>query len=138
MMWKKPLVVTLLTVALAAVSGCATRAEANEVLGVEKAPEGYVKANVQDLAEGDKWKDQKVLFEGTIAKLGCAGCGGVIIADKTWRISAEPEDPSKFRIPVRTGARLRIWGVLSVSSDGFREVKAQRVEFLDAQKDKPT
>ena len=123
---------TLLAAALAGAVYVAKGSE-KEALGAAKPAEGYAQSTVQQLAQEEKWKDQKVQFEGTIAKVGCIGCGGVIVADKTWRISAEPEDPSKFRIPARPGTRLRIWGVLRVS-DGFREVKAHRVEFLEEEK----
>ncbi len=108
------------------------RAFAGDALGLPAAPEGYASASVRELAREDRWRDQKVLFEGLVAKVGCVGCGGVILADRTWRISVEPEDSSKFRIPRRTGARLRVWGVLRVGQDGFREVKAHRVQFLPA------
>lgn len=117
---------------VSATSGCqATDAQAGEVLGPQVPPEGFVDATIEDLAEDDRWKDQKVLFTGTINKVGCEGCGGVIIADKTWRISCEPADPGKFKIPVRTGKTVKVWGVLRVTDDGFREVKAERVEFID-------
>lgn len=112
-------------------SGCTTEVKANTVLGEQKVPEGYTPTTVEKLVNEDRWKGQKVFFEGSISKIGCAGCGGVIIADKTWRISTEPANPSKFTIPVKTGAPLRVWGVLSVTGDGFREVKAHRVEFVE-------
>lgn len=116
---------------LAGTTGCTREAKTNTVLGEEKVPQGYMTTTVEQLVNEDWWKGQKVFFEGSISKIGCAGCGGVIIADKTWRISTEPANPSKFTIPVKTGAPLRIWGVLSVTDDGFREVKAYRVEFLE-------
>lgn len=125
-------VVTLLGFAgLFGAAGCTSDAKANTVLGEPTMPQGYAAATVQQLAEEDRWKDQKVAFDGSISKVGCEGCGGVIIADKTWRISCEPADPGKFKIPVRTGAPLRVWGVLHVTDDGFREVKAHRVEILE-------
>lgn len=128
---------TLLALALAigtanATTGCqGADAQAGEVLGPHTPPEGYAATTVQQLAEDDRLKDQNVLFTGTVNKVGCAGCGGVIVADKTWRISCEPADPSKFKIPVRIGKAIKVWGVLRVTDDGFREVKAERVEFID-------
>lgn len=112
-------------------AACTSEAKANTVLGEQKVPEGYTTATVQQLVEEDRWRDQKVVFDGAISKLGCTGCGGVIVADKTWRLSTEPADPGKFRIPVRAGGRLRVWGVLRITGDGFREVKAHRVELLN-------
>jgi len=115
---------------VAGAAACDAAALANQVLGPADPPPGYATTTVQQLVQEDRWQDQKVLFEGAVSRIGCVGCGGVIIADKTWRISAEPERPSEFRIPARPGARLRVWGVLRIT-EGFREVKAHRVEFLD-------
>lgn len=117
------------------VGACNGHALASQVLGPAEIPEGYQRTRVQDLVEDDKqWRDRDIYFEGAISKIGCGGCGGVIVADKTWRLSVEPADPSQFRIPVKTGARLKIWGVMRVTEDGFREVKAHRVEILDEEK----
>lgn len=113
-------------------ASCRSKPTGGQVLGLAAPPEGYAPVTVQELVEGNRWQDQRVLFEGTISAVGCVGCGGVIIADRTWRVSTEPEDPSQFKIPVRPGARLRVWGVLRVADNGFREVKAHRVEFLGA------
>lgn len=126
---KRMAIAVLLSGAMAGAVGSTSRAEAKEVLGPAAAPDGYASASVQDLVKLDRLKDQKVLFEAAVSKVGCVGCGGVIVADKTWRISVCPEDPGKFKIPTRAGARLKIWGVLTVVN-GFREVKAQRVEIL--------
>lgn len=127
-MMKRFAMALLLTGVLAGVAGSPSRAEAKEVLGPPAAPEGYASASVQDLVKQDRLKDQKVLFEAAVSKVGCVGCGGVIVSDKTWRISVCPENPAQFKIPTRAGTRLKIWGVLSVVND-FREVKAQRVEI---------
>lgn len=116
--------------------GYSWRAEAGEALGTVQATESYSPATVQEVAQLDKWRDKKVVFEGTVGKGGCADCGGVVVTDKTWRIGVEPEDPSKFRIPTRPGARLKVWGILGISGNGFREVKAQRVEFVERVADK--
>ena len=130
--WLAPLAGAL---GIIAVAGCGSPAMANQMLGPTEPPAGYSSTTVQQLVQEDRWHDQKVVFEGAISKIGCVGCGGVIVADKTWRISAEPEDPSRFRIPVRAGAPLKIWGVLRVTEDGFREVKAHRVEFLSVKQE---
>ena len=122
----------MFTAGFAASVGCYGDASAAEVLGPQAAPEGYTAATIQQLVEQDKWRDQHVVFAGTINKVGCASCGGVIVADKTWRISCEPADPKKFKIPARPGSTIRVWGVLKVDEDGFREVKAQRVELGDS------
>lgn len=117
---------------IGATTGCDADARAADVLGPQAVPQGYAAATVQQLVEQDNWKDQQVLFTGTINKVGCASCGGVIVADKTWRISCEPADPKKFKIPARPGSTIRVWGVLKVDEDGFRQVKAQRVELGDS------
>lgn len=130
-------IVHVLVLAFAfATVGCARsgEAEAGPVLGPAKAPEGYTTTTVQELAKDDSWKGKPVMFEGTINKVGCGDCGGVVLADKTWRISCEPADPSKFKIPVKRGAVVRVWGKLSIDGEGFREVKADRVEFLSEKK----
>ena len=111
--------------------GYTARAAAGEVLGAVQSTDSYSPASVQEVAQLDKWRDKKVVFEGTVGKGGCTDCGGVVVSDKTWRIGVEPEDSSKFRIPPRAGARLKVWGTLGISGNGFREVKAHRVEFLD-------
>lgn len=36
------------------------------------------------------------------------------MVEKTWRVPVEPEDPSKFRIPVKKGAPIRFWGIVQV------------------------
>ncbi|MDX2093035.1 MAG: hypothetical protein SFX73_34650 [Kofleriaceae bacterium] len=124
-------VIVVLTLALGGLGGlgCGSRARANEVLGLPTPPAGYASTTVEELVRDEGLGGQRVFFEGAIAKFGCLGCGGVIAADKTWRISIEPEDPSQFRIPVRSGVRIRVWGVLQIGNRGFREVKARRVEF---------
>ena len=111
-------------------SGCTSRTEASEALGSVQSPESYAPATIQDLAQLDKWRDKKIVFEGVVGQVGCADCGGVVVTDKTWRIGVEPEDPGKFKIPARAGARLKTWGVLEISGE-FRQVRAQRVEFLE-------
>ena len=116
-----------------AAAGCASSeadAQAGPVLGPAKAPDSYATTTLSELAQNDNWKGKPAIFDGTISKVGCQGCGGVILAEKTWRLSCEPSDPSKFKIPVKTGALVRVWGKLTVGEDGFREVKADRVEFL--------
>ena len=128
MVMKRVAMAVLLSGVLVGATGSPSRAEAKEILGSAAAPEGYASASIQDLVKQDRLKDQKVLFEAVVSKVGCVGCGGVIVADKTWRISVCPDDSSKFKIPTRAGTRLRIWGVLSVVN-GFREVKAQRLEI---------
>lgn len=110
--------------------GCTSRTEASEALGSVQSSDSYSPATVQEVAQLDKWRGKKVVFEGTVGKGGCTDCGGVVVSDKTWRIGVEPEDPSKFRIPARAGARLKVWGVLEISGE-FRQVRAERVEFLD-------
>lgn len=116
--------------------GCAStdEAHAGPVLGPAKAPEGYAAATLPDLAQNDSLEGKLVMFEGRINKVGCQGCGGVILAEKTWRLACEPGDPSKFKIPVKTGALVRVWGKLMIGEDGYREVKADRVEFLSGKK----
>lgn len=108
---------------------CCTSDKSTGTLGADKPLEGYTTATVEQIVKDDRLGNQKVLFEGVVSQIGCADCGGVIIADKTWRISAEPEDPGKFQIPARAGTRLRIWGILRIT-DGFKEVKVHKVEFL--------
>lgn len=110
--------------------GCTSRTEASEALGSVQSPESYSPATVQEVAQLDKWRGKKIVFEGVVGKVGCADCGGVVVTDKTWRIGVEPDDPSKFHIPTRAGARLKVWGVLEISGE-FRQVRAARVEFLD-------
>ncbi len=110
--------------------GCTSRTEASDALGSVQSPESYSSATVQEVAQLDKWRGKRIVFEGVVGKAGCADCGGVVVTDKTWRIGVEPEDPSKFHIPVRAGARLKVWGVLEISGE-FRQVRAARVEFLD-------
>ena len=130
-------IVHILILAFAfATVGCAStdEAQAGPVLGAPKAPEGYATTTLAELAQNDSWKGKPVTFDGTINKVGCQGCGGVILAEKTWRLSCEPGDPSKFKIPVKTGALVRVWGKLTIGEDGFREVKADRVEFLSEKK----
>lgn len=79
------------------------------------------------------YQGKLVRVEGRIGKGGCVDCGGVLLADKTWRLSVEPEDPKAFTIPTRTGARLVAWGVVSVEpqKEGapFVELKARGVEL---------
>jgi hypothetical protein len=91
--------------------------------------DGYAATTLPDLVKTDQFKDKKVQFEAVVSKVGCVGCGGVTMVDKTWRISVCPEEPSKLTIPTTAGTRVRIWGVLSIVDD-FREVKAHRVEKL--------
>lgn len=93
------------------------------------AADGYAAATLPDLVKTDQFKDKKVQFEAVVSKVGCVGCGGVTMVDKTWRISVCPEEPSKLKIPTTAGTRVRIWGVLTIVDD-FREVKAHRVEKL--------
>lgn len=110
-------------------AACSSRAEVDDT-GLKAAPlEGYTSTTVQDLVQTDRFKDKRVHFEAAVAKVGCVGCGGVTMADKTWRISVCPENPGELKIPPTAGTRVRIWGVLSVVDD-LREVKAQRVEAL--------
>lgn len=114
---------------LLAVSACSSRANTKEEATKVAPMEGYASTTIQDLVQTDRFKDQKVLFEAAVAKIGCVGCGGVTMADKTWRISVCPENPGQLTIPTTAGTRVRVWGVLSVVDD-FREVKARRVEVL--------
>lgn len=116
-------------------AGCTSRTEASEALGSIQASDSYSSTTLQEVAQLDKWRGKKIVFEGVVGKVGCADCGGVVVVDKTWRIGVEPEDPSKFHIPVRAGAPVKVWGVLEISG-GFRQVRAQRVEFLDRKAEK--
>lgn len=125
-------VATLALVAVVA-SGCTSRPEASQGLGSVESPESYSPAIVQEVAQTDKWRGKKIVFEGVVGKVGCADCGGVVVTDKTWRIGVEPDDPSKFHIPARAGAPVKIWGVLEISGE-FRQVRAHRVEFLATEK----
>ena len=115
--------------------GCTSRTTASEALGSVQSPESYSPATVREVAELDTWRDRKIVFDGIVGKGGCADCGGVVVTDRTWRIGVEPVDPSKFRIPARAGARLKVWGVLEISGE-FRQVRAERVEFLDRRPEK--
>ena len=126
---KRLAVAALLSGALVGVSAWCSRADAKEALGSAAVTGGYAATTIQDLVKMDRLKDQKVLFEAVVSKVGCQACGGVIVADKTWRISVCPEDPAQLKIPTRAGTRLRIWGTLTIVND-FREVKAERVERL--------
>ena len=132
------IVATLALIAVVA-SGCtsrteaASRKEASQGLGSIESAESYSPATVQELAQIDKWRGKKIVFEGVVGKVGCADCGGVVVTDKTWRIGVEPDDPSKFHIPARAGAPVKIWGVLEISGE-FRQVRAHRVEFLATEK----
>lgn len=124
-------VTTVILASMAIVAfGCTSRTTASEALGSVQSPESYSPATVQEVAQLDTWRDRKIVFDGIVGKGGCADCGGVVVTDRTWRIGVEPADPSRFRIPARAGARLKIWGVLEISGD-FRQVRAEQVEFLD-------
>jgi hypothetical protein len=121
---------TLLSGALLiGVAACSSKAQERQAAAATAPMQGYASTAIQDLVQTDRFKDQKVLFEAAVAKVGCVGCGGVTMADKTWRISVCPENPAQLTIPTTAGTRVRIWGVLSIVDD-FREVKAQRVEPL--------
>lgn len=64
------------------------------------------------------YRDEIIVTEGRIGALGCVDCGGVIVTDKTWRLSVEPENPQEFRIPLKPGARIKVWGVVHVEGGG--------------------
>jgi hypothetical protein len=96
---------------------------------VPASADAYAATTLPDLVKTEQFKDKKVQFDAVVSKVGCVGCGGVTMVDKTWRISVCPEEPSKLKIPTTAGTRVRIWGVLTIVDD-FREVKAHRVEKL--------
>lgn len=84
-------------------------------------------ARIGDIVQNPRaYRDQVVVVEGRIGAVGCVDCGGVIVTDKTWRLPVEPEDPSKFRIPVKQGAAIKVWGVVHV--EGAEEEKAEANE----------
>lgn len=127
---KQYVVAALACVALVGAAALPSISEAAQGGSSAPAPaDGYTATKLVDLVKTDQFKDQKVQFEAVVSKVGCVGCGGVTMVDKTWRISVCPEEPSKTTIPTTAGTRLRIWGVLTVVDD-FREVKAHRVEKL--------
>ena len=126
---RQAMVILVFGALLMGVAACSPKAEAKQTAAAAAPLDGYASTTIQDLVQTDRFKDQKVLFEAAVAKVGCVGCGGVTMADKTWRISICPEDPGRLTIPTTAGTRVRIWGVLSIVND-IREVKAQRVETL--------
>lgn len=119
----------ILTMTLGLLLACGAKARR---LG-EAPPSGIATVTMAELLQKpEAFRDRPVLVEGRIGSLGCADCGGVLLTDKTWRLSVEPEDPKAFRIPVEQGARLRAWGRLHVESESgktFVELKAKGVEL---------
>ena len=122
---------TFACVALVGAAASASRAVAapGGAASASASADGYAATTLPDLVKTEQFKDMKVQFDAVVSKVGCVGCGGVTMVDKTWRISVCPEEPSKLKIPTTAGARVRIWGVLTIVDD-FREVKAHRVEKL--------
>lgn len=151
---KSQVIVALVSGALVVVAACSSKAEMKAAAGTAAsgtaavgtaaagtpavgtaAPstvavsEGYTATKIQDLVQTDRFKDQKVLLEAAVAKVGCVSCGGVTMVDKTWRISVCPDVPGQLTIPTTPGTRVRIRGVLTIVA-GFREVRAHQVETL--------
>jgi len=106
-----------------------------EVFGEPVAPQAIV-ARIQDIVQNQQaYRDKIVVAEGRIGAVGCLDCGGVIVTDKTWRLPVEPEDPSKFRIPVKRGAPIKVWGVVHVegAEEGSRETAETESEKHEAE-----
>ena len=128
---KQYVIGTVACVALVGATAFTSRAVAAQGTepGATASADGYAATTLPDLVKTEQFKDRQVQFEAVVSKVGCVGCGGVTMVDKTWRISVCPEEPSKLKIPTTAGTRVRIWGVLTIVDD-FREVKAHRVEKL--------
>lgn len=126
---KRRMITAFACVALVGAVAPAPSAVAAQGGGAAASADGYASTTLPDLVKTEQFKDRKVRFDAVVSKVGCAGCGGVTMVDKTWRISVCPEEPSKLEIPRTAGTRVRIWGVLTIVDD-FREVKAHRVEKL--------
>lgn len=96
-------------------------------------PAQITATTLEDLLQHpDAFKDKVVAIEGRIGAIGCTDCGGVLVSDKTWRLSVEPEDPKAFSIPAQAGARIQAWGRVQVEQEkggSFIELKARGVEI---------
>lgn len=128
---KQLVILAFACAAVAGASAFASRAQAAQgaVSSEPASADGYAPTTLPDLVKTEQFKDRKVRFDAVVSKVGCVGCGGVTMVDKTWRISVCPEEPGRLKIPTTAGTRVRIWGVLTIVDD-FREVKAHRVEKL--------
>lgn len=103
-----------------------------DVLGKPIDPQAKA-VKMGDILENSRaYRDKLVLVEGRIGAVGCGDCGGVIVTDKTWRLPVEPENPSEFRIPVKKGAPIKVWGVVRVGAGdadlGLVQLRARGAE----------
>lgn len=84
-------------------------------------PAGVEKATIQGLAQGaTKFAGKTVAVEGLISG-GCSDGDGVVLSDKTWRVEVKTSPSAGFQIPVRAGARLHAWGVVSIEEEHHEE-----------------
>lgn len=99
------------------VVGCQRSAEP-ERLGEPLDPQARAVSVSDVLGNPERYKGQVVVLEGRIGAVGCLDCGGVIVTDKTWRLPVEPVNSQEFRIPVKQGAPIKIWGIVHVENLG--------------------
>lgn len=104
---------------LAAVAGCGNSVAKADGQSFGKPADPQAAAvKMQDLlAKPAEYKGKLVVLEGRIGAVGCTDCGGVLVTDKTYRIPVEPENPSEFKLPVKAGALIKVWGVVA-AADG--------------------
>lgn len=108
---------TRLTSVAIAVAVVATGCKKEEKHLGAPAPAGVESATVQGLAQdAAKYAGKTVAVEGLISG-GCSDGDGVVLSDKTWRVEVKTSPGSSFQIPVRKGARLRAWGVVSLETE---------------------
>lgn len=118
---KKTLILIPLAIAgaLFALNGCnssttttATKAE-GETFGKPVDPKA-LSVKMKDLLDKPaEYKGKLVVLEGKIGAVGCVDCGGLIVTDKTYRLPIEPEHSDEFKLPVKTGALIKFWGVVA-------------------------
>lgn len=104
----------------------------SQKLGDPRPPQLAVTKLEDLLQRPEAFKDKEVAIEGRIGSVGCVDCGGVLVTDRTWRLSVEPENPKAFSIPAKAGARIQAWGLVQVEQEkggATVELKARGVEI---------
>lgn len=128
----KALLMCAAVIAALGTSGCNKE---SKLLG-EPAPSDAVRATVQSIAEdAAKYSGKTIVVEGRISG-GCSDGDGVVLSDKTWRIEVKAPSTAGFQIPVRPGARMRAWGIISVEKEESKhsEAHSEKKKLGEAEK----